>query len=100
VHAAVDASQAAPGDPVSLGVRPEHLTLSGEGDALSIEALFVETLGAATYAYFSHPAGSETLTVQLPGDARPQTGERLTLRIPAGQTHLFDADGAAFRRLV
>ena len=66
---------------------------------MSVEALFVETLGAATYAYFSHPAGAETLTVQLPGDARPKAGERLSLRVPRAQTHLFDSEGVAFRRL-
>src|SRR5690606_6363951 len=50
VRVAVAADRAAPGDRASLGVRPEHLALSGEGDAVSGRVTFVETLGHATYA--------------------------------------------------
>ena len=97
VRVAVAADRAAPGDRASLGVRPEHLTLSGEGDAVSGRVTFVETLGHATYAYLD--ANGTALTVQLPGDARPAAGETLKLVVPAGQAHLFDADGEAFARL-
>ncbi|MFN3930951.1 MAG: ABC transporter ATP-binding protein [Brevundimonas sp.] len=93
----VDASRAAPGDAVTLGVRPEHLGLSGEGDGLSATVTFVETLGHATYAYLT--MGETALTVLLPGNARPAVGETLSLDVAAGQAHLFDADGIAFPRL-
>ncbi|MBX9459944.1 MAG: sn-glycerol-3-phosphate ABC transporter ATP-binding protein UgpC [Brevundimonas sp.] len=93
----VDASRAAPGEAVTLGVRPEHLGLSGKGDAVTASVTFVETLGHATYAYLE--AGGTPLTVLLPGDVRPATGEALKLRVPAGQAHLFDAGGLAFARL-
>ena len=96
---AVDASRAAPGDAVTLGVRPEHLTLAGSANAIATTASFVETLGHATYAYLTHGAASDMLTVQLPGDVRPVAGDALTLHIAADQAHLFDADGMAFRRL-
>ncbi|MFT4956383.1 MAG: multiple sugar transport system ATP-binding protein [Brevundimonas sp.] len=96
---AVDAARAKPGDSVTLGVRPEHLTLTGEENALSAQADFVETLGHATYAYLAHGAAEEGLTCQLPGDVRPRAGEALTVHAPRGLSHLFDADGKAFRRL-
>ena len=96
---AVDASRAAPGDAVTLGVRPEHLTLAGSANAIATKASFVETLGHATYAYLTHGAASDMLTVQLPGDVRPVAGDALTLHVAADQAHLFDADGMAFRRL-
>ncbi len=99
VKAKVDAARAKTGDKVMLGVRPEHLALDGDGSALATTAAFVETLGHATYAYLNHPGATETLTVQLPGEVRPSAGDALTVRIPADKTHLFDADGAAFRRL-
>ena len=99
VTARVDGARAKAGDAVTLGVRPEHLALDGDGSAIATTAAFVETLGHATYAYLNHPASSETLTVQLPGEVRPTTGDALTVRIPADKTHLFDADGVAFRRL-
>ena len=97
VRVGVDASRAGPGDAVTLGVRPEHLGLSGKGDPISATVTFVETLGHATYAYLD--AGETPLTVLLPGDMRPAVGETVKLNVPAGQTHLFDADGEAFARL-
>ena len=94
---AVNATRARAGDKVTLGVRPEHLTLAGKGDDVSAKVVFVETLGHATYAYLT--AGDEPVTVLLPGDVRPSAGETLSLKVPADQAHLFDADGAAFIRL-
>ena len=100
VRVSVEASGAAVGQTVQLGVRPEHLTLDGPGDAIAATATFVESLGAATYAYATLPGSAETLTVQLPGDVRVATGAPLSLRVPHDRAHLFDADGAAFRRRV
>jgi multiple sugar transport system ATP-binding protein len=97
VQVDVDASRAAPGDAVTLGVRPEHLGLSGKGEEVGAVVTFVETLGHATYAYLE--AGEAALTVLLPGDVRPSAGEAVKLRVAAGETHLFDADGEAFTRL-
>jgi multiple sugar transport system ATP-binding protein len=99
VRVGVDAATASPGQPVQLGVRPEHLSLDGPGDAISATATFVESLGAATYAYATPPGSGETLTVQLPGEVRVAGGQALSLRVPSDRAHLFDVDGAAFRRL-
>ena len=99
IRVGVDAASARAGQSVMLGVRPEHLTLSGPGDAIRVKAAFVETLGNATYAYVSQAGAPETLTVQLSGDIRPAVGEALTLHIDPARAHLFDANGAAFRRL-
>ena len=93
----VDAARAKPGDRVTLGVRPEHLAVKGRGGALNAKVTFCETLGHATYAYLS--AGETPLTVLLPGDVRPTAGEAMELHVPAGQAHLFDAQGNAFERL-
>lgn len=99
LRVSVDAASAKPGQPVMLGVRPEHLTLTGPGDTVAVTAAFVETLGNATYAYVGQPGSAETLTVQLPGDVRPGVGEALTLHIDPARAHLFDTGGTAFRRL-
>ncbi|WP_425990065.1 ABC transporter ATP-binding protein [Brevundimonas sp. TWP2-3-2] len=99
IRVSVDGASARAGQSVMLGVRPEHLTLSGPGDAIRVKAAFVETLGNATYAYVSQAGAPETLTVQLSGDIRPAVGEALTLHIDPARAHLFDANGAAFRRL-
>jgi ABC-type sugar transport system ATPase subunit len=99
VRVSVEASGAAVGQAVQMGVRPEHLTLDGPGDAVTATATFVESLGAATYAYAALPGGDDTLTVQLPGEVRVAAGDHLSLKVAPGKAHLFDADGAAFRRL-
>ncbi|RZJ28343.1 MAG: sn-glycerol-3-phosphate ABC transporter ATP-binding protein UgpC [Brevundimonas sp.] len=94
---AVDASAAKAGDTVTLGIRPEHLNLGGKAGTISATVTFAETLGHATFAYAAY--GETALTVQLPGDVRPQTGGALALAVPADQAHLFDAAGTAFPRL-
>jgi len=99
IRVAVNAASAKAGDAVTLGIRPEHLNLSGEGDVLTAEVLFVEPLGATTMAHLKHPASQDTLTVQLAGGAPARVGESLTLHVPADQAHLFDAEGRAFSRL-
>ncbi|MFT4911718.1 MAG: multiple sugar transport system ATP-binding protein [Brevundimonas sp.] len=99
IRVAVDASGARAGDKVTVGIRPEQLTLAGSGATITAVATFVETLGNATFAYLDCPGQPDTLTVQLPGDVRPGTGDTLTLHIAPDQAHLFGPDGNAFRRL-
>ncbi len=95
VTALGDASRARPGDAVTLGVRPEHLTAEA-ADGIDSRVTFAETLGHVTFAYADY-AGAP-LTVQLPGDRRPRVGDTLRLAIRPEQTHLFDAEGEAFAR--
>jgi multiple sugar transport system ATP-binding protein len=99
IRVAVDATRSRAGDKVTVGIRPEQLTLAGAGATIAAVATFVETLGNATFAYLACPGQPDTLTVQLPGDVRPGTGDTLTLHIAPDQAHLFDADGTAFPRL-
>ncbi|WP_420469780.1 ABC transporter ATP-binding protein [Brevundimonas sp. FT23042] len=94
---AVDASSAGVGDAVTVGIRPEHLTTAGKTGGVTGAVTFAETLGHATFAYVAY--GDVALTLQLPGDLRPKTGDTLQLAVPAEQAHLFDASGAAFERL-
>ena len=94
---AVDPARCRVGDRVTVGIRPEHLTLAGKGNAVRAKVTFVETLGHATYAYLT--AGDAPMTILLPGDARPSAGDTLDLCVPADQAHLFDASGEAFARL-
>ncbi len=63
-------AQLSQGDIVTVGVRPEHLTL-GEGRALRGEALVVERLGSATYVHVAVEGGA-MITVQGGDDAPGQ----------------------------
>jgi multiple sugar transport system ATP-binding protein len=92
----VDASTAKAGDKVTLGIRPEHLALGGPTGGITAQVTFAETLGHVTYAYATY--GETALTVQLPGEVRPQAGKAIALAVPAEQAHLFDTGGIAFKR--
>jgi len=98
VRVEVDGSAAKPGDKVTLGVRPEHLKVGGEGNTIEATVTFVEMLGANTQAYCTYPGVQESLTCQLAGHATVREGDMLRVSIPADCSHLFDAKGQAFKR--
>jgi len=99
--ALVDASRARIGDPVTLGVRPEHIRVGGESNLLQSTVAFVESLGGTTFAYCPYPGLEEPLTCQFEGRNgcdRLRAGTALDLQFPAEALYLFDAAGRAFRR--
>ncbi len=84
---------AAPGSPVSLGIRPEHLTLGDGGDLVFAgQVRMVERLGAASLVHLRLPNG-EDLVVQQAGDTQVRSGDQANAACPVGDCHLFDADG-------
>ncbi|MFC6673222.1 ABC transporter ATP-binding protein [Marinobacterium aestuariivivens] len=87
------------GDPVTLGVRPEHLLESaGAGTVLVGDVTLVERLGEASYIYMTLADGSE-IVVRGSGDSTVTTGERIEVSFAPRNAHLFDADGRSLRRL-
>ncbi len=96
----VEAAAAKHGDKVTLGIRPEHFTLDGTGNLLETKVTFVESLGSITHAYCEFPGVEEALTTELDGRARVKNGQMLTLAVPSDACYLFDAGGAAYRRIV
>ncbi|MGM9513988.1 ABC transporter ATP-binding protein [Roseateles sp. DB2] len=102
MRALVDASRAQVGDKVTLGIRPEHIRTSGEGNQLETTVTFVESLGGTTFAYCPFPGIEEALTCQFEGRNgcdRLRSGDQLKLRFPPEALYLFDAEGQALRRL-
>ena len=80
----------AAGDSVTLGVRPEHLSLSEDG-LLTAEITMVERLGTTSLLHApDHPAGS--VVVEFRGLDVPQPGP-VRAALDASQLHLFNADG-------
>jgi len=105
VKVAVDATRAAAGAEVALGIRPEHL-LPRAGDASSPvsvvrgEVELVENLGESALIYIKL-AKTDALTLcRVEGTSTAKDGETLELGIPATTAHLFDAEGKAFPRTV
>ena len=101
IHACVDASRARPGDPLTLGIRPEHLRVGGTSNLLHSTVAFVESLGGTTFAYCPYPGLDEPLTCQFEGRNgadRLRSGADLALHLPPEAVYLFDAQGQALRR--
>ncbi|MEH3159890.1 MAG: ABC transporter ATP-binding protein [Sphingomonas taxi] len=80
------------GAPVTLGVRPEHLTPADDGAFAGPVELF-ERLGPLSFA---HLGGSDTIVAQLPGDRSVTLGEPLRFAVAPADAHLFAGDGRAY----
>ena len=79
---------------VTMGLRPEHLTLSnGDGPGLKLAIDLVEHLGADTLIHGeSSLVDSGLLTVRLSGHHHCATAETVTLASRPDQIHLFDSE--------
>jgi len=93
----VQSGQVAVGDPVTFGVRPEHLR-PGESGLIEGEVLVAERLGGETYLYVQIAPG-EMLVVQADGENPTRVHERTAIHVNAANCHLFDESGAAVPRL-
>ena len=76
------------GDAVTLGIRPEHLTLGGEGLTLTVD--LIEPQGSETLVH-GRVAGmtGEVMAVKVPGMVA--AAETVTVSVQADQAHVFDA---------
>jgi multiple sugar transport system ATP-binding protein len=86
-----------PGTALTLGVRPEHLSLQPVAGALALPITVsqVEQLGGLSLVYGTL-AGSDTrVTVQSAGQVRTAVGDTLTAHAPGDACHLFATDEAA-----
>lgn len=83
----------APGEKLTIGLRPEHIAIAQEGGiAGRIEV--VEHLGNETIAYAAIGA-AQPLTVKLPSEARVQVGETLHFTLSGHGASLFNEAGHA-----
>ncbi|WP_132959597.1 sn-glycerol-3-phosphate ABC transporter ATP-binding protein UgpC [Rhizobium sp. BK251] len=84
-----------PGDAVTFGARPEHLTVKDRGIALGEAHVdLVEHLGGQTILYASLQNG-KSLTVALEDQQPIRAGEVVQIHIDPDRCHLFAADGMA-----
>jgi multiple sugar transport system ATP-binding protein len=91
----VGAGAARPGDSVTLGVRPEHMTeAAAEGLCVTGEVDAVERLGESSFVHM-HLDNGVKIVVRSPGDSSTQPGTRATATAPAIALHLFDQSGTA-----
>jgi multiple sugar transport system ATP-binding protein len=101
LRACIDASGSRVGDKITVGVRPEHIRIGGDGNRLQSQIAFVESLGGTTFAYCPYPGIEEPLTCQFEGrngSDRLRAGDALQLHLPSEALYLFDDKGRALRR--
>jgi multiple sugar transport system ATP-binding protein len=85
---------------ITLGVRPEHLTMSEPQAAaherlgLSREVAFTEQLGEVTYVHLD-TRSERPLIAKAPGSSAVRAGERQVFYITPASAHLFDENGDA-----
>ena len=94
----INTASATVGEKVTLGIRPEHLTMNASDNVIHAKVTFVEMLGSSTQAYCEFPGMQDDLTCTLSGQTSVRTGEQLKLGLPADSCYLFAADGKAFHR--
>jgi sn-glycerol 3-phosphate transport system ATP-binding protein len=74
-----------------LGIRPEHLRVCPEPEALLVVGVdVVENLGADAFAYGS--IGGHPVVVRFPGGDPVRAGDRLPVTADPGHIHCFDAE--------
>ncbi|QKJ86290.1 multiple sugar transport system ATP-binding protein [Paramixta manurensis] len=98
IEVQVNAATAETGEAVKVGIRPEHLRLCDRSEAQLIGQIqHIEHLGEAAYFYVSIN-GFDPLVVRHAEERELALGDEVGLMIPAHHAHLFDGEGAAFRR--
>jgi lactose/L-arabinose transport system ATP-binding protein len=87
----VAASVALPseGTPVSVGIRPNHITIDETGNSHSVD--LTESLGGVSYVYLTAQDGSR-LIVEARDDEPVKPGAKVGLAIDAEQAMFFDAE--------
>jgi ABC-type sugar transport system ATPase subunit len=87
---------------VTLGVRPEDLTIvSGErppaGVGVSGRVLLVERLGGTSHVHCE--VGPHRLLASVSTEHLPAVGEVVELQVPPARVHLFEADGRTLAKV-
>ncbi|MBI1774647.1 MAG: sn-glycerol-3-phosphate ABC transporter ATP-binding protein UgpC [Proteobacteria bacterium] len=79
----------APGEPLVLGIRPEHVAEIQDGDGACTPVVDLsEQLGGQSHVHVTLPAGQK-LTLHRQGQTELRRGERLAIAFPPGLCHLF-----------
>ncbi|MCG6576055.1 sn-glycerol-3-phosphate ABC transporter ATP-binding protein UgpC [Pseudomonas sp. AF32] len=92
-----DSAALAANTQLSLGIRPEHVTLEAAPGATGVVVAGVEYLGSETYVHVD-TGHDEPLICRCEANAGWQPGDQVRLRLDLDKLHLFDANGVALKR--
>ncbi len=87
---------ASEGDTVQLGIRPEHLLVNQDSDAMWEGKVFVvEKLGSGTFLYLEKEG--DPLVVETEGDSNIKVGDTVKVGFQASRCHIFDGSNQSFK---
>lgn len=83
-------------EPLTLGIRPEHLEISATAcpNGIPVEVTACEHLGDVTYLYVQG-GGVDNMVARTGAENTLQAGDRIHVRLPQSHVHVFGADGQA-----
>ena len=90
----ISGAEAARRDAMTIGIRPEHISLSTEAGDWQGTVGVAEHLGSDTFLHVTAD-GVGALTVRAGGEFGVSYGDRIYLSPQADKIHRFDADGVA-----
>ena len=95
VQVAVDATTVPAGEPVTLGIRPEHVHATAQPGENSVKShvQLAEHLGDTTYLHVMLTGGTESLTVRTDPENPLDTGDTAWLGLPPKRCFLFNQQG-------
>ncbi len=84
-------------DATTIGVRPEHMTVSEDSGRWTGTVKVAEHVGSDTFLYVTVESIGD-VTVRVVGEVRARAGATVHLSPDAGRIHRFDNDGKAIRQ--
>ena len=81
---------------LTLGIRPENISLEAGDIALAGTLRLVERLGSETMLHVTLADG-ESVVLKAVGTVQGRTGDAVTIYLSLNQSHIFDAHGLALR---
>ncbi|MBO6758663.1 MAG: sn-glycerol-3-phosphate ABC transporter ATP-binding protein UgpC [Roseibium sp.] len=87
-----EGAQVAPGQAVTIGIRPEHFLGTPGGAGLKVLVDVVENLGGIAYVYGRTNASQEVI-LKAESETPPRSGMAVTALVKDDYCHLFDDQG-------
>lgn len=91
----VDGGDAKVGETVTLGIRPEHLTIGKGKSSMQGMVTLVEAMGGESYVYITLADGT-FVTLRVAGESPVGKGDDVSLSVASDACHLFDENEQAY----
>ncbi|PRX38150.1 multiple sugar transport system ATP-binding protein [Meinhardsimonia xiamenensis] len=89
----IEGAEAAKHNAHTIGIRPEHIEVVGEGGPWRGRVGVAEHLGSDTFFHVHDTGLAETITVRAPGEVAFRAGDTIHLSPRLEHLHRFDANG-------